>query len=148
MQAGAQDWPFNGGAAFRGVQVPTAESFEDTRDRVLPCWEGEILPLAKAGKTVLVVSSKNTLRALIHGITGMPMTHAVDLDVPNGVPIVFYPETRSLSLLGSDKALGSVSAEVADGQRSFQAAAAAAAAAVPVVEAASTPGKAAHVPEA
>lgn len=78
----------------------------------------------------------------------MPMTHAVDLDVPNGVPIVFYPETRSLSLLGSDKALGSVSAEVADGQRSFQAAAAAAAAAVPVVEAASTPGKAAHVPEA
>eukprot|EP00967_Tisochrysis_lutea_P016163 scaffold18219_cov33-Tisochrysis_lutea.AAC.1 len=55
------------GARSRTPQVPTAESFEDTRDRVLPCWEDEILPMAQEGKTVLVVSSKNTLRSLIHG---------------------------------------------------------------------------------
>lgn len=58
---------FASGSSYGGMQVPTAESFEDTRDRVLPCWEDEILPMAKAGKTVLVVSSKNTLRSLIHG---------------------------------------------------------------------------------
>jgi hypothetical protein len=78
----------------------------------------------------------------------MPMSSAVDLDVPNGVPIVFYPETRSLNLLGSDKPLGSVSAELADGERSFKAAAAAAAAAVPVVEATSQPDKDARTTEA
>lgn len=123
------------GARSRTPQVPTAESFEDTRDRVLPCWEDEILPMAQEGKTVLVVSSKNTLRSLIHGITGMPMENAVDLDVPNGVPIVFYPETRSLTLLGTDEPLGSVPPEIADDERAIAAAAAAAAAAVPVVDA-------------
>ena len=69
------------------------------------------------------------------GITGMPMENAVDLDVPNGVPIVFYPETRSLTLLGTDEPLGSVPPEIADDERAIAAAAAAAAAAVPVVDA-------------
>jgi len=130
---------YGGATPRRGLvrQVPAAESFEDTRDRVLPCWQEEILPQALAGKTVLVISSKNTLRSLIQSITGMPMEHAVDLDIPNGVPIVFYPETRSLTMVGSDRPLGSVPPEVANDSRAVAASAAAASAAVPVLDATS-----------
>ncbi|EOD06164.1 hypothetical protein EMIHUDRAFT_428475 [Emiliania huxleyi CCMP1516] len=96
-----------GGEAAAAAEVPRAESFEDTTARVLPCWRDEILPAAQAGKTVLVVSSKNALRSLIAGISGLPLEDAVHLDVPNGAPLIFRPEDRSLTLLGSGEPLAS-----------------------------------------
>ena len=96
-----------GGEAAAAAEVPRAESFEDTTARVLPCWRDEILPAAQAGKTVLVVSSKNALRSLIAGISGLPLEDAVHLDVPNGAPLIFQPEDRSLTLLGSGEPLAS-----------------------------------------
>jgi 2,3-bisphosphoglycerate-dependent phosphoglycerate mutase len=87
---------------FRAVpeaQLPTGESFEDCRERVRPVWRDEILPMARAGKTVLVVSSKNLLRSLFVEITSIPTDTLVNVDIPNGVPIVFCPATNTLRLL-------------------------------------------------
>ena len=61
------------------------------------------------------------------------MAHAVDLDIPNGVPIIWDPNTLTLTLLNG-VAIGSVSPAIADPSRAAAAAASAAAAAVPVVD--------------
>jgi len=88
---------------FRSVPraaVPNGESFEQTRERVRPVWENEILPQAAAGKMVLVISSKNLLRSLFAEILQIP-THALrDVDVPNGCPMFFDVASGSMRLLG------------------------------------------------
>lgn len=90
---------------FRSVpaeEMPTGESFEDCRERVRPVWRQEILPMAMAGKTVLVISSKNLLRSLFVEITSIPTDTLVHVDIPNGIPVVFCPATNTLRLLDRD----------------------------------------------
>ena len=75
--------------------LPRAESMKDTLQRVMPCWEQEIVPALKAGKRVLVVAHKTTVRVLrkqLEGIsdadiskmlvlTGAPMAYRLDADL-------------------------------------------------------------------
>ena len=42
--------------------VPKTESLKIVIDRLLPCWDAEIVPDLKAGKTVLVAAHGNSLR--------------------------------------------------------------------------------------
>ena len=70
-------------------ELPKKESFEDTAARVLPFWKEEILPRAANGETVLIISSKNCLRALLMGVaTHVPPEQMIDLDIPNCQPLV------------------------------------------------------------
>ena len=49
----------------------------------------EILPRAANGETVLIISSKNCLRALLMGVaTHVPPEQMIDLDIPNCQPLV------------------------------------------------------------
>jgi 2,3-bisphosphoglycerate-dependent phosphoglycerate mutase len=81
-------------------ELPKKESFEDTAARVLPFWKEEILPRAANGETVLIISSKNCLRALLMGVaTHVPPEQMIDLDIPNCQPLVFDPASGSLELL-------------------------------------------------
>ena len=92
--------------AFRSVppeMMPLKESFEDTRDRMLPCWQHEILPAAQVGEAVLVISSKNLLRTLLMSITDVPPEQLMQLDIENGVPLVYDPEARTLRRLEADQ---------------------------------------------
>ena len=83
-----------------GRELPIGESFGDTRDRVMPFWRDEIQPRAEAGESILVVSSKNALRALLMGVaTHVSPEELVDLDIPNGVPLVYDPLKKSVTLL-------------------------------------------------
>ena len=96
--------------------LPRKESFTDTMERVLPYWESEIVPAAAAGKTVLVIASKNLIRALLMGI--LPSDAGIDqLDLPNGCPIVYSPQQRSFRAIGpgfSAHTLGVLEALAAD----------------------------------
>lgn len=51
--------------------VPGGESLKDVYDRAIPYYEQNILNDLKAGKNVLVISSNNTLRALVKYLEGM-----------------------------------------------------------------------------
>ena len=90
------------------AHLPIKESFVDTRERVMPYWRSEILPAAAGGQTVLVISSKNTLRSLLTGILDDARTppevsaQLTDLDVPNGAPLLYYPATHSFEPLGEE----------------------------------------------
>lgn len=88
--AGHVDTSFQcaGAARYRGlgVPVPPTESLKDVHARLLPYWEGAIVPDLRARRTVLVVAHGNTLRALVKLVEGLAEDAVGGLDIPTGVP--------------------------------------------------------------
>jgi len=69
--------------------LPCGESLEDTIKRVMPYWQGEIVPQIKGGKKVIIAASGNSLRALIKHIEGISDDDIVGLEIKNGTPLVY-----------------------------------------------------------
>ncbi|BBN98899.1 2,3-diphosphoglycerate-dependent phosphoglycerate mutase [Sporolactobacillus terrae] len=69
--------------------LPGGESLKTTLDRVLPFWTDQIAPLLRDGNNVLVVSHRNTLRALVKHLENLSDEEIVHVDVPTGVPVIF-----------------------------------------------------------
>jgi 2,3-bisphosphoglycerate-dependent phosphoglycerate mutase len=71
------------------VRPPGGESLADTAARVLPYWEGHILPDLKAGRDVLVVAHGNSLRALVMHLDHLTSAQVLELEIPTGVPLLY-----------------------------------------------------------
>ncbi|MFP6680707.1 MAG: 2,3-bisphosphoglycerate-dependent phosphoglycerate mutase [Gammaproteobacteria bacterium] len=71
------------------AELPRAESKQQAWQRMQPIWKDEIAPALKAGRRLLVVSHKNTLRELIKQIVGKSGSRCKDLSIRTGRPIVF-----------------------------------------------------------
>jgi 2,3-bisphosphoglycerate-dependent phosphoglycerate mutase len=69
--------------------VPLTECLKDTVARVLPFWNDSIAPALKAGKKPLIVAHGNSIRALIKYLDQMSDTDIIELNIPNGVPLVY-----------------------------------------------------------
>lgn len=69
--------------------VPGGETLKDVSGRALPFFEEHILPLLKAGQTVLITAHGNTLRALIKHFDHIDDVGVESLEVPFG-QIVTY----------------------------------------------------------
>ncbi|WOF23781.1 phosphoglyceromutase [Microbacterium betulae] len=69
--------------------IPGTESLKIVIDRLLPYWEGEIVPDLKAGKTVLVAAHGNSLRALVKHLDGIGDDDIAGLNIPTGIPLVY-----------------------------------------------------------
>ncbi|WP_100488066.1 2,3-diphosphoglycerate-dependent phosphoglycerate mutase [Sporolactobacillus pectinivorans] len=69
--------------------LPGGESLKTTLDRVLPCWSDQIVPHLLSGENVLVVSHRNTLRALVKYLEHISDQDIVKVDIPTGVPVVY-----------------------------------------------------------
>jgi 2,3-bisphosphoglycerate-dependent phosphoglycerate mutase len=76
-------------AELRPGELPLGESLADTLARLRPYWEQRIAPELRCGRSVLVVSHKNTLRLLTTVVDGRAATDRRGLRVRTGVPIVF-----------------------------------------------------------
>lgn len=91
-QLDASDPRFPGAdAGYRHVppeQLPRSESMQQTLERVLPAWREEVRPELARGRCVLIVSHKNTLRALMKHLGGLGDREAERLSIPTGRPIV------------------------------------------------------------
>jgi len=83
--------PFDlvGDARYAGLDVPATESLKLTIDRVLPYWQGTILPRLAAGETVIVAAHGNSLRALVKHLAGISDDDIAELEIPTGQPIVY-----------------------------------------------------------
>lgn len=68
---------------------PNGESLSAVGARIIPFFNGEIKPLLEQDKNVLIVSHRNTLRALIQYIEDVPNDEVEDIDVNTGRPIIF-----------------------------------------------------------
>jgi 2,3-bisphosphoglycerate-dependent phosphoglycerate mutase len=74
---------------YAGIAIPATESLKDTIARVLPYYEGSIVPHLKAGSTVLVAAHGNSLRALVKHLSGISDADITGLEIPTGQPIVY-----------------------------------------------------------
>ena len=71
------------------VPPPGGESLKLTADRVLPYYREHILPLVKAGKSILVTAHGNSLRSLIMDLEHMSGEEIVKTELGTCVPIVY-----------------------------------------------------------
>lgn len=78
--------------------LPRGESLADTMARLLPYWEGSILPELRAQRNVLIVAHGNSLRALITHLDGLPETAVPALHVPTGEPLVYELDAEGTPL--------------------------------------------------
>lgn len=76
-------------ASLTSDQLPSAESLEDTVQRFLPYWEGEIAPALHSGQRVLLVAHGNSLRALIKHLDGISDEEITKLEIPTGAPLLY-----------------------------------------------------------
>lgn len=74
------------------------ESLKDTAARALPYFHKEILPKVCEGKNVLVSAHGNSLRAIVMELDQLTKEEVLELNIPNGVPIIYeYDGARLVS---------------------------------------------------
>ena len=71
------------------IPPPNGESLKDTAARALPYFQTVILPEVLAGKNVLVAAHGNSLRAIVMQLDNLTEAEVLELNIPNGVPIVY-----------------------------------------------------------
>jgi 2,3-bisphosphoglycerate-dependent phosphoglycerate mutase len=76
-------------AKLRREEIPLTECLKDTVARVLPLWNESIAPAIRAGKQILISAHGNSLRALIKYLDGISDEEIVNLNIPNGQPLVY-----------------------------------------------------------
>src|SRR5437764_8097051 len=75
-----------------GDDLPRTECLKDVVARLLPYWDGEIVPDLRAGRTVLVAAHGNSLRALVKHLDGLGDDEIAGLNIPTGIPLLSRPE--------------------------------------------------------
>jgi 2,3-bisphosphoglycerate-dependent phosphoglycerate mutase len=71
------------------VPPPGGESLKDTAARTLPYYEDRILPVVKAGETVLVAAHGNSLRSMVMAIEGLTPEQILKRELATGEPVVY-----------------------------------------------------------
>jgi 2,3-bisphosphoglycerate-dependent phosphoglycerate mutase len=74
---------------YRGMEVPRTECLKDTVARVIPYWNGTVVPALRAGRRVLLAAHGNSLRALVKHLDAIGDDEIVGLNIPTGVPLVY-----------------------------------------------------------
>jgi 2,3-bisphosphoglycerate-dependent phosphoglycerate mutase len=77
---------------YKGVpeaELPLTECLKDTVARVLPYWNGTIVPDIRAGKRVIIAAHGNSLRAMVKHLDNMTEAEIMELNIPTGVPLVY-----------------------------------------------------------
>jgi 2,3-bisphosphoglycerate-dependent phosphoglycerate mutase len=79
-------------ASLDAEELPRGESHADIRERLMPYWLEQIAPECARGRRILIVSHKNTLRALMLMLERRHEAEVRRIRVPTGVPIVFVAD--------------------------------------------------------
>lgn len=105
---------------YRGVEsadLPAGECLKDTIARVVPYWDGTIVPEIKSGKQVIIAAHGNSLRALVKHLDDMSEQAIMELNIPTAVPLVYELDEQmkpiSHRYLGDPEAIAKAAAAVA-----------------------------------
>ncbi len=105
-------------AALSPRQVPLTECLKDTVERVLPWWNDVLAPALRAGQRPLVAAHGNSMRALVKHLDGISDADIVNLNIPNGIPLVYELDAQLKPLrryyLGDAAAAEAAAAAVAN----------------------------------
>ncbi len=104
-------------AKLRPEEIPLTECLKDTVARVLPFWNESMAPAIKAGKRVVMAAHGNSIRALIKYLDGVSDEAIVELNIPNGIPLVYELDADLKPLrhyyLGDSESIARAAAAVA-----------------------------------
>ena len=76
-------------AGVAAENVPLTECLKDTVARVIPFWNERMAPAIQSGQRLVVAAHGNSIRALIKYLDGISDTDIVNLNIPNGIPLVY-----------------------------------------------------------
>lgn len=76
-------------AGVANADLPRTEALKDCIDRIMPCWNDEIVPALKENTTVLVAAHGNSLRGIVKHVKGISDEGIISLNLPTGIPYVF-----------------------------------------------------------
>ena len=76
-------------ANLKREEIPLTECLKDTVARVMPIWYDSIAPAIRAGKRIIISAHGNSLRGLIKSLDGISDADIVNLNIPNGRPLVY-----------------------------------------------------------
>ncbi|WP_312412892.1 2,3-diphosphoglycerate-dependent phosphoglycerate mutase [Comamonas sp.] len=98
-------------------QVPLTECLKDTVERVVPFWNEAIAPAIQRGERVVIAAHGNSIRALVKYLDGVSDSDIVNLNIPNGIPLVYELDANLKPLrhyyLGDAEAAARAAAAVA-----------------------------------
>jgi len=80
-----------------GDEMPRTECLKDVIARLLPYWEGGIVPDLRAGHTVLVAAHGNSLRAIVKHLDQISDADIAGLNIPTGMPLVYELDEQTLA---------------------------------------------------
>jgi 2,3-bisphosphoglycerate-dependent phosphoglycerate mutase len=104
-------------AGLQPDQIPLTECLKDTVARVMPFWNESMAPAILSGKRVVVAAHGNSIRALVKYLDGMSNEAIVELNIPNGIPLVYELDQNLRPLrhyyLGDAAAIAAAAAAVA-----------------------------------
>ena len=75
-----------------------SESLKDTAARALPYFTQTILPLVKAGRTILVVAHGNSLRSIVMELDQLTKEQVLELNITTGAPIIYEIDASGKAL--------------------------------------------------
>jgi 2,3-bisphosphoglycerate-dependent phosphoglycerate mutase len=69
-------------------------------DRTIPYYQEQIAPKAlNDGKRILISSSENAIRGLLMTLCDIPEDKISELEIPNGLPMIYDVKSRCIKLL-------------------------------------------------
>ena len=105
-------------ARLKREEIPLTECLKDTVARVLPLWNESIAPAIRSGKRILISAHGNSLRGLVKYLDGISDQDIVNLNIPNGQPLVYELDADLKPLrsyyLGDASAIAAATQAVAD----------------------------------
>lgn len=75
--------------ALAPEELPVSESLKDTAVRVMPYWEGTIVPVLERGARIIISAHGNSLRSLVKHLDNIPDEDIPTLEIPTGKPLVY-----------------------------------------------------------
>lgn len=76
-------------AGLPADQIPLTECLKDTVARVIPFWNDTLAPSIRAGRRIVIAAHGNSIRALVKYLDGISDQAIVNLNIPNGIPLVY-----------------------------------------------------------
>jgi 2,3-bisphosphoglycerate-dependent phosphoglycerate mutase len=105
-------------AKLNPADIPLTECLKDTVERVIPFWNDSMAPAIKAGKRIVVAAHGNSIRALIKYLDNISDDAIVNLNIPNGMPLVYELDANLKPIkhyyLGDAEAAAKAAAAVAN----------------------------------
>lgn len=76
-------------AQIPAVDLPAAESLKLTLERVMPCWQSQIVPALQDGQRLLVAAHGNSIRAIVKHLDAISNDEITQLNIPTGMPLAY-----------------------------------------------------------